>query len=362
MSCSYPMWRIDWKKHLLGDKSPRRRHRLASLFERRVHNGGVILQRPEFEMIQKEYPYLSAQIQQVPCGKCIQCRLSRSRDWANRCMLELKTQQNAFFFTLTYDTSHLTFAHHVDPETGETSVRPSLVVKDLQNFFKRFRKACADFPGWKNKQRYFACGEFGSQNARPHYHAIIYNVPPLLLVGDPEYPSKDPKYPLWYAEQITKIWQNGHVVYGNVTWETCAYVARYILDKQLGKNRAAQIKAQALHFPTEPWQDEFVLMSRRPGIGKDYYDQNKMEIYRADQLIVSIRDKPQPVRPCRYYDRLYDLEQPEQMAAIKKRRSDQSSRAMKITLQETSLTEPEYLELKERSKKAAVERLPRPDI
>ena len=47
----------------------------------------------------------------------------------------------------------------------------SLVKKDLQLFFKRLRK---NLNGRSIK--YFACGEYGDEKQRPHYHAIIFGV------------------------------------------------------------------------------------------------------------------------------------------------------------------------------------------
>lgn len=63
----------------------------------------------------------------VPCGKCIDCRLDRSRDWALRCMHELQTSEfGACFVTLTYDDAHL-------PEGR------SLDYRDFQLFMHRLR-------------------------------------------------------------------------------------------------------------------------------------------------------------------------------------------------------------------------------
>ena len=36
--------------------------------------------------------YPDKEVLQVPCGQCIGCRIDRSRQWANRCMLELQYQ------------------------------------------------------------------------------------------------------------------------------------------------------------------------------------------------------------------------------------------------------------------------------
>lgn len=43
----------------------------------------------------------------IPCGRCIGCRLEYSRQWANRCMLELQYHDSAYFVTVTYDDEHV---------------------------------------------------------------------------------------------------------------------------------------------------------------------------------------------------------------------------------------------------------------
>lgn len=358
MACSFPMWRLSWSEHLLNNGWSR--HRLADVYEKRVHNDGIILQRPEAEMIRSEYPDLGYKMQQVPCGKCIQCRLSYSRDWANRCMCELKTAKNAYFLTLTYDDSHLEFCPYADAETGQLSTRPVLVPRHLTLFFKRLRKYCSDIEQFG--QRYFACGEYGEETQRPHYHAIVYNLPDEVLAKSKSWPDSTPEAPLWTSPILSELWPHGIVVYGDVNWNTCAYVARYVVKKQLGKSRADQIKMQQQFFPDSPWQHEFVRMSRRPGIGRDYFETHKDEIYRTDELFVPIKGEVQAVRPAKYYDKLYDVDHHLALRKLKKARSLQSEAAFDSTLHNTDLTEVEYLELKDRIKEDQSRRLVRPSI
>ena len=45
--------------------------------------------------------YPGKEVLQVPCGQCIGCRIDRSRQWANRCMLELQYHDSAYFVTLS---------------------------------------------------------------------------------------------------------------------------------------------------------------------------------------------------------------------------------------------------------------------
>lgn len=357
MACTFPMFRLSWSEHLNPEGAP---HRLAPLYEKRVHNDGVILQRPEAEMIKKEYPYLGSLMQQVPCGKCINCRLSYSRDWANRCMMELKTAYNAIFLTLTYDDAHLEFAPYVDSETGELSHRPVLVPEHLQKYLKRIRRA-AERRGAPARIRFFACGEYGEDTERPHYHVILYNVPDSLIEKARKWVDSTPEAPLWTSETLSKFWPYGFSVFGDVNWQTCAYVARYIVKKQLGVTKQDQEKVQA-SFGLPPWQHEFVRMSRSPGIGRDYYEDHKDEIYETDELFVPIKGLIQAVRPVNYYDRLYDVDHHIALRRMKLQRSKQAEESMKVTLTTTDLTEEEYLIQKDLSKQEQSRRLIRPTI
>lgn len=158
----------------------------------------------------------------VPCGQCIACRLNYAKLWSIRMMEELKNHDKACFVTLTYDPEHL-------PEDN------GLHKDHLQKFWKRLRKEC--------KVRYFCCGEHGDRFNRPHYHAIIYGLAP-----------ED-------KEIIEKHWKNGIVHVGTVTEDSCAYVAKYMTKKLNGR----ALKEKLEEDPD--YQNEFVLMSRRPGIG-----------------------------------------------------------------------------------------------
>lgn len=58
---------------------------------------------------ERGFPY-----QVIPCGKCVGCRMEYSRQWANRCMLELEYHDSAYFVTLTYDDYHVRRSYHED--------------------------------------------------------------------------------------------------------------------------------------------------------------------------------------------------------------------------------------------------------
>lgn len=164
----------------------------------------------------------------IPCGSCYGCRLDRAKDWTTRLITESREHAYTYFVTLTYDDEH---------------VPKHLVKSDLQKFMKRFR---LEYPC-----RFFACGEYGEETQRPHYHLILFMEVPLLS-------SESVGVNRFHNLQISKCWKNGlHEV--SVANEKCmAYVAGYVVKK---------CKMDLSKYEVPP----FVLMSRRPGIGYWYF-------------------------------------------------------------------------------------------
>lgn len=125
---------------------------------------------------------------QVPCGKCIGCRLERSRQWAIRCMHEASLYEDNCFITLTYNDDHL-------PSNG------SLDKTHFQKFLKRLRKSI-----YPQKLRYYHCGEYGDEGGRPHYHAIIFGWSPsdkVLISTEDKQGITCHRY---LSESLTQIW------------------------------------------------------------------------------------------------------------------------------------------------------------
>lgn len=173
----------------------------------------------------KELP--DAEALRLPCGGCLGCRMARAKEWALRCHLELQQHQHAVFTTLTYDETHLP---------------PTLDKIHLQRWLKRLRKTSA------RPLRFFASGEYGEQNSRPHYHAILYGM---------DETQKD---------IIHDRWGMGYTKTVNVTPQAIAYVAGYAA-KKIGwrKQQTEQVDPETGELYT--WQPPFAQMSRRPGIG-----------------------------------------------------------------------------------------------
>lgn len=159
---------------------------------------------------------------EVPCGKCVVCQENRRNEWSARMELESRMSKVTYFITLTYDPEHC----------------PSgLRLSDLQKFFKRLRHRVSC--------RFFACGEYGDQFQRPHYHSIVWL--------DKFVSSTD------FDRIIQDSWGAGFVQVREADRNAFRYVAKYTLKSY---------KASPIGEP-EP----FAVMSRRPGIAKPWIDE-----------------------------------------------------------------------------------------
>lgn len=228
----------------------------------------------------------------VPCGRCTGCRLERVRQWAMRCMHEKRMHSMSSFLTLTYDDDHLPL--------GQT-----LVLDDLQRFMKRLRKVTG------NGLRFYACGEYGELNLRPHYHVLLFNydfddksrISLLAKSGNALYTSK----------VLSGLWTDGFSCVGDVSFDSCAYVARYVMKKRMGEPNGER----SCRFTGIVALPEFTVMSRRPGLGTGYLEKYGDELLIHDSVVFSGRE----MRPPRFYDAKLALRDPVRMDAIKVERS-----------------------------------------
>lgn len=223
----------------------------------------------------------------VPCGQCIGCRLERSRQWAVRCVHEATLYEENCFITLTF--------HDACLPSGGSLVEHG---KDFADFMKRLRKK------FGSGVRYFHCGEYGELLKRPHHHACLFNFnfPDRVLW------SRRGGVDLYVSESLVKLWPFGFSTIGDVTFESAAYVARYVVKKITGNVAAAHYKGL---------KPEYVTMSRRPGIASGWMDKFKSDVYPDDFVV--IRDGIKCRAP-RFYDNKYDLTNHDDLVIIKSRR------------------------------------------
>lgn len=194
------------------------------------------------------------------------------------------------------------------------------------------RKVLSD--GEKNPDyqevRFFHCGEYGHEFKRPHYHALIFGI---------DFPDRKlwtvrNDIPLDTSDILSRIWGNGFCTVGQVTWTSAAYVARYTLKKKVGKHAKIPDEKTGLlpYERIDPYtgkiqevSPEYSTQSNRPGIGAGYFDRYGSDCYPLDEVIVN----GHPVRPPRYYDKLFEIDSPEVMEEIRERRVESMQRHSK---------------------------------
>lgn len=224
----------------------------------------------------------------IPCGKCIGCRLARSRQWAVRCVHEASCHKANSFVTLTYSPEFL-------PVDGCVSVSV------LQKFLKRLRKALS----YENvKIRFFACGEYGEQYNRPHYHLLIFGYD---FSADRVLLRNTPYGPLYISPLLSRVWPFGFSSIGNVSFHSAAYVARYVTKKRLGPDSDEWYQERGL-------TPEFLTMSRRPGIAREWIEKHYPDVYNYDKVVLP---DGMITRPPKYYDSFFELTKPEDYGKIK---------------------------------------------
>jgi len=139
-------------------------------------------------------------IKAFPCGQCMPCRINRRRLWSNRILLESCKHEKSAFLTLTYAPEFL-------PENG------SLQPRHLQLFLKRLRKELSP-----HKIRFFAVGEYGDQTWRPHYHLAVFGIDAFS------------------TDIVRRCWGMGHVMVGDLSRASAAYIAQYCTKKLTSKD------------------------------------------------------------------------------------------------------------------------------
>lgn len=228
----------------------------------------------------------------LPCGRCVGCRLERSRQWATRIIHESKSHGANSFVTLTYRPDCL-------PKGG------SLHYPDFQRFMKRLRKQ------FGKGIRFYMCGEYGDELERPHFHACLFGVD---FAADRSLWSNRNGFRLYRSPTLELLWPFGHSVIGELNFETAAYTARYVMKKITGS------QADDHYSRVDPetgevvfLEPEFNRMSLKPGIGAHFLDKFSSDVYPGDYVVVNGKKS----KPPRYYDKRFDAVAPDVMSEIK---------------------------------------------
>jgi len=212
-------------------------------------------------------------------------------------------------------------------------------MRDHELFMKRLRKR------FGKGIRFYMCGEYGDINFRPHYHYCLFN----LELSDLKHFKTSNGIPLYSSVALDEVWTHGYTLSGAVTFQSAAYVARYIMKKINGE------KAETHYETSDPITGqifkrlpEFNSMSKAGGIGKNWYNAYKTDVYPDDFVII----RGKKFRTPKFYDRQFELDDPDAFEIIRKRRVKNAKR-------HDANNTPDRLRVRETIQKAKTQRLKR---
>lgn len=228
----------------------------------------------------------------MPCGHCDGCRRRKRDDWAIRCTHEAKLYRHNTFITLTYDPENL-------PVNG------SLVPHHMDRFLDNLRKRLNRKPF-----RFFACGEYGDNFHRPHYHILLFDYWPedaRQAIGTDYFSSKF----------LTDKWKKGHVSIGQVTYASAKYAAKYTLKEPIGYKKAMhqEQRYDHLHGLLVDVDPQFVKFS--PGLGKKWVEKYWTDYYPNDFIVMRNQNGTTQHATPRFYDDWLRQHHPEIYAQVK---------------------------------------------
>lgn len=286
----------------------------------------------------------------VKCGRCLPCKKNRIAQWSIRLEKEMEISTSAMFVTLTYDNLHIPITTGRYPMTLLKNSKQDAELqqqekedrsdRSIQAFFKRLRYYEGESKKlWNIKQKeieeqkplkYYACGEYGSQKFRPHYHIILFN-----LVD----------YKNLNRAWATAVVKNGttvdHIPFGEVDIQdvnpnTIKYVLKYINKDNWNRFHKDDNRVK-----------EFSLMSK--GLGKNWITPKVESFYnrRLDINYTISSDGYKVAMPRYYRDKMLTEETKDDAIMIIKKNIEENQRK----IEEKAKITGENLELTERSRK-----------
>lgn len=286
----------------------------------------------------KEYPPF-----QIPCGKCISCRLENARQTAVRCVHEASMYDNNSFITLTYSDEHLVadklYYVHFQQFVKDlrtrlfsdllNSIYPNLDQKLQRQLWRQKTKENRNELYDRIRFSVLVSGEYGDKNKRPHWHALFFNFRPKDLT----YLRKNDRGDRIYrSEMVERIWGRNNSEtrpneIGDVTFESAGYCARYAAKKLVhGKDGTHEYNPVSRR-------------SSKQAIGKKWIEKNWRDVFTHGELSF---DTGKEIIKCgipRYYEKWFKKTHPEEwiryVTQVKPKKIEEAQkREEKITLEE----------------------------
>lgn len=214
------------------------------------------------------------------CGKCMECKKQKAREWSVRLQEEIRTNKTDKFVTLTFSDEELTKLEQ-EIEGLEGYDRDNAVATlAVRRFLERWRKK------YKKSVRHWLVTEIGGQRTeRIHLHGILWT-------GEEK-------------ETIEKIWKYGKITIGDnkgksyVNEKTINYIVKYI-NKVDEKHKSYNSK---------------ILTSQ--GIGKAYIERSDAKKNKYNEIetkeTYTTRQGIKLALPIYYRNKLYTDEEKEKL-------------------------------------------------
>jgi len=248
---------------------------------------------------------------ELPCGGCQDCRLETARSWAVRCSHEASLHRKNAFLTLTFSPEGL------DRRQKERGTHPAALDKeDWQLFAKKVRNHFGPF-------RFLHVGEYGEENLRPHYHALVFGQDFRAKEETEHWTDPKTGIPYYLNRRLEKLWPYGFHTLGAVTPESINYCCLYAMKKITGKSeesvrlREARYKREDSSGQHVIVPEEHMTMSRNPGLGAKWFDRYANEVFPDDWTLYGDKKAKTPL----YYTKRLEKRDPILHQEVRARRS-----------------------------------------
>ena len=211
----------------------------------------------------REYFDNNMDYQYIKCRKCEECKMEYAREWSIRCAHEYQMVGKGAFITLTIDDTKVNLFNNEKNlrHYCKRCVKGNRYIKYpinytlcrglIQDELKRMRDNL--YKKYNISIRYFGCGEYGTENERPHYHILIfgYDFPDRYML---ELSKKG--VPIYFSEELQSYWKYGIAKLQEINHRACMYTAKYCMKKLKITDDISEMEQ---YYGREP---EFLIMSR----------------------------------------------------------------------------------------------------
>lgn len=167
----------------------------------------------------------------VPCGKCIDCRRKRGKEWRTRLQHELMygNFRTVYFVTLTFSPQwYEKFEIELPTRVGISKRKANNdgISRAIRLFLERYRKK------FGRSLRHFFVTERGDKKGRIHLHGLIFDPRLALDIERSKYKGRtiDKPYDLLaFNQRFSEIWSYGYTYVEPISCKTVNYVTKYIV-------------------------------------------------------------------------------------------------------------------------------------